>query len=101
MSPKLSRKKVPATLVELEAQLTGVYGCIVGGARLTTALGYPSQAAFRQAVARGKLPVPVFEIDGRRGKFARIHDIAVWVHKGVHRRVEPPTTRSKSQGGVP
>lgn len=58
----------------------------MGGARLTCILGYPSQAAFRQAVARG-VPVPVFTIEGRRGKFAHVHDIATWLHHGARVRL--------------
>lgn len=69
-----------ASLPQLEAQLIRTYGVIVGGARLTQALGYPTQQAFRQAVARGRVPVPLFTIPGRRGKFAQSQDIARWVH---------------------
>lgn len=71
----------PDSLPQLEAQLIRAYGVIVGGSRLTRALGYPTQAAFRQAVARGRVPVPLFTIPGRRGKFAQIPDIARWVHE--------------------
>lgn len=82
-----------ASLPQLEAQLIRAYGVIVGGARLTRALGYPTQQAFRQAVARGRVPVPLFTIPGRRGKFAQIQDIARWVHGlGID-----PATRSKTR----
>lgn len=69
-----------ASLPQLEAQLIRTYGVIVGGAQLTRALGYPTQQAFRQAVARGRVPVPLFTIPGRRGKFAQSQHIARWVH---------------------
>lgn len=82
-----------ASLPQLEAQLIRAYGAIVGGARLTQALGYPTQQAFRQAVARGRVPVPLFTIPGRRGKFAQIQDIARWVH-GL---ASDPATRSKTR----
>lgn len=84
-----------ASLRQLEAQLIRAYGAIVGGARLTQALGYPTQQAFRQAVARGRVPVPLFTIPGRRGKFAQIQDIARWVY-GL---ASTPTTRSKTRPG--
>lgn len=77
------------SLAQIETALTRLYGAIVGGARLTRVLGYPTQAAFRQAVARGRVPVPLFTIPGRRGKFAQVHDIAVWVHQGSGRSTTP------------
>jgi hypothetical protein len=46
---------------------------------LTHVLGYPSQGAFRQALARGRIPVPVVTIEGRRGRFAQVADIARWL----------------------
>ena len=64
---------------ELADRLTRAYGGIVGGAMLTRALGYPSQGAFRQAFARRRVPVPVFTIEGRRGRFAQVADIARWL----------------------
>jgi hypothetical protein len=60
-------------------RLTRVLGPIVGGGELSKALGYRSQAAFRQAVARNRLPVPVFTCEGRRGRFACTTDIAIWI----------------------
>ena len=65
---------------EIEHDLLEKYGVIVGGTRLASMLAYPSMGAFRQALRRGCLPVAVFPIAGRRGKFAQIHDIAVWLH---------------------
>lgn len=82
-----------ASLPQLEAQLIRTYGVIVGGAQLTRALGYPTQQAFRQAVARGRVPVPLFTIPGRRGKFAQSQDIARWAH-GLG---SDPTTRPKAR----
>jgi hypothetical protein len=76
------------TLEEIAARLTLLYGGIVGGVRLTHLLGYPSQAAFRKAVERDRLPVPVFTIAGRRGKFAQVEDIASWLHRGGRERLE-------------
>ena len=67
-------------LAALEATLTREFGAVIGGGKLTLALGYSSQAAFRQAVARNQVPVRIFEIAGRRGRFALAHDIAKWLH---------------------
>lgn len=70
---------------EIEKSLLETYGAIVGGARLASILGYPSVGAFRQALRRGRLPVTVLPIAGRRGKFAQVYDIAVWLHNDAAR----------------
>lgn len=49
---------------------------IIGGDDLRNALGYKTHDAMRQAIVRGTIPFDIFEIDGRRGKFALISDIA-------------------------
>lgn len=67
------------TFEDLEVNLTRALGAVVGGGDLSRALGYRTQAAFRQALARDRLPVRVFEIEGRRGRFARTGDIARWL----------------------
>lgn len=55
------------------------WGYVVGSAGLRQALGFPSQAALRQAIVRGDVPVPVFTIEGRKGWFALAHDLASWL----------------------
>jgi hypothetical protein len=55
------------------------YGPLVGGPELERLLGYTSNSAFRQAVHRGRLPVKVFTLPDRRGKFAFTSDIAKWL----------------------
>jgi hypothetical protein len=97
MTAKKPRTFSPPSLAQIEANLTNAYGGIIGGARLTRVLGYPTQAAFRQAVARKRVPVPLFTIDGRRGKFANVHDIAVWIHLGAQDSVEPRPAPSLAQ----
>ena len=67
------------SLEELELRLTRALGAVVGGGALTRTLGYRTQGAFRQALARERVPVPGFVIDGRRGRFALTSDIARWL----------------------
>lgn len=67
------------SLEEFEARLTRAIGTVVGGGQLSRALGYRSQGAFRQSLARQRVPVPVFFIEGRRGRFAMTSDIARWL----------------------
>lgn len=46
---------------------------------LSALLKFPSDRAFRRAVAKGALPVTVFRIPGRPGVHARTRDIAAWL----------------------
>lgn len=62
-------------LLDLEAQ----HGPLLSGPPLYRALGLPSAAAFRQAASRGQLPVPIFAIPNRRGRFALTRDVAAWL----------------------
>lgn len=64
---------------QLERGLEDRYGVMVTGDDLRSVLGYPSQDAFRQALSRKAVPVPVFSIDGRRGKFCLVKDVALWL----------------------
>lgn len=68
------------TLVqEIERGLTDRYGPVLGGKALHQVLGYPTAAAFRQAMSRGTVAVPIFEIPKRRGRFALARDVALWL----------------------
>ena len=67
------------TYVVFEARLIRALGATVGGEALSRALGYPSQDAFRKAHHRGRVPVAIFEVAGRRGRFATVVDIAAWL----------------------
>lgn len=64
---------------DLESRLTRALGAVVGGRILSRTLGYRTQSAFRQALARKRLPVPIFVLEGRRGRFAYTGDIARWL----------------------
>lgn len=63
----------------LERDLLWRYGPLVGNEHLAQALGFPNHHAFRQALMRKQIPVPVFEIAHRRGRFALAKDIARWL----------------------
>lgn len=63
----------------LENDLLSRFGPLVGQDDLRATLGYPTMEAFRQAQARRQLPVPVFSLPNRRGKFALAKDIAMWL----------------------
>lgn len=70
----------PESLVrDLERELTDRYGLVLDTKALFQALGYPSAAALRQALRRGTLDIPLFEIPRRRGRFALPRDVAQWL----------------------
>lgn len=96
-----------SSLDAIEERLTRSLGAVVGGAALSRALGYPSQGAFRQAVARDRVPVRVFELEGRRGRFALTADIARWLwtqrsgNSGRDTSVRILTTTTASDEPIP
>ena len=60
----------------IEKELFDRYGPLMADDALRIALGYKSTEAFRQALTRKTVPVPVFSIPNRRGKFALVTDVA-------------------------
>lgn len=74
----------------LENDLLSRYSPMLGNDDLQVALDYPSREAFRQAAARDQLPIPVFSIEHRRGKFALAKDVAHWL---AGRRAAAPRPR--------
>jgi hypothetical protein len=57
------------------------YGPLIGGPNLVKVLGFRTNAAFRRAEKIGNIGVDVFEIEGRKGKFARTEDVEAWLNK--------------------
>ena len=66
---------------ELEKDLLRLYGPVLHGKNLREALGYETRDSFRQAVTRKVVPVPLFDIEHRRGKFALSKDVAAYLAK--------------------
>ena len=64
---------------EIEQDLFDRHGPLISDDDLRIALGYRSMEAFRQAMSRGTLAVPVFSIPNRRGKYALVKDVAKWL----------------------
>lgn len=64
---------------ELEQKLLKSFGPMIYGEVLYKSLGYTTADAFRQAISRNTVPVDVFSIPHRRGKFALTPDIARWI----------------------
>lgn len=74
-------KQMRELIVELERELLEKYGPLIANEDLRMALGYPSMNAFRQALVRKTVPVPIFTPENRRGKFALVKDVAQWLAK--------------------
>jgi hypothetical protein len=75
----MTQKNTHAGTEHSSAVLQGAYGPLVGGKSLIKLLGYSSSQAFRQAHFRQTLPITVFEIPHRRGKFAFTEDVEMWL----------------------
>jgi len=65
----------------LENDLLRMYGPVLHGQNLRQSLGYETRDAFRQAVTRKVVPVPIFDIEHRKGKFALSKDVAAYLAK--------------------
>lgn len=75
-------KKTPFELMSAEQMvndLVGHYGSVMTGFALVYALGYRNESAFRQSISRKTVPVDVFSIQGRWGKFAQTEHVAKWL----------------------
>lgn len=84
---------------ELEQELTTRYGVMLGSRILWRELGFYSAAAFSQAIIRGKMEVPLFEVKHRRGYFALSKDVALWVAQQRYQSTAEPEP-ALSQGNA-
>jgi hypothetical protein len=66
---------------QFENLLVRHYGAAIGGRDLREALGFKSASAFCRAVRAGRLPIRLFQMEGRRGRFALATDVAEWLEK--------------------
>lgn len=79
-------KNIELELLEqqLESKLIELHGSVLlSGDALYSSLGYKSSDAFRQAQVRNSVPVRIFAIKHRRGKFALASDVARWLAKQI------------------
>lgn len=74
-----NNEKVTMLAELLERELMGRYGPLISNEDLRVALGYVSMDAFRQALVRQTMPIPVFPLPNRRGKYALVKDVAGWL----------------------
>ncbi len=75
-----TEEKVNELAEHLEQQLMSLHQSpLLTGEALMRSLGYRSVEAFRQAISRQTVPVKIFSIENRRGRFALVKDIAFWL----------------------
>ena len=76
----MSTQSIDELAKVLEQDLLNLYGSpLLSGADLQKAMGYRTIDAVRQAIARKTIPVKVFTMKNRRGKYALVKDIAYWL----------------------
>lgn len=68
------------TLQGIQEDLLARHGELMTGEPLRRALGFASERSFLRAARCKNLPVPIFELAGRRGRFARTRDVAQWLN---------------------
>jgi len=79
MSKQEQIKKANDLALVLEADLLRLYGPMLTGDSLRQALGYSTMDALRQAIFRKTIPIPLFQLENRRGRFALVKDVASWL----------------------
>lgn len=67
----------------LRDELFARYGAMLDHIQLREALGYRTASGFQRAISMGRMGLPVFNIPGRRGRFALSADVAdlLWASK--------------------
>jgi hypothetical protein len=76
----LSNAKRQALAAVLEGDMLRLHGAVfIGGRDLRLALRYKTDIAFRVAISRRKVGVPLFKIPGRKGHWALIKNISLWL----------------------
>lgn len=73
---------------EIEQSMVYRYGPLIANDDLRIALGYQSMAAFRMALSRKRVGVPVFSLPGQKGKFALSRDVALWLARQREQAIE-------------
>lgn len=66
---------------DLSKSMLKQYGPLLTGEDLWKSLGYKSWASFSRAVRSGTVGVRVFNVEGRKGRFALTTDVASWLAK--------------------
>jgi hypothetical protein len=85
----MSSEDLNALAAQLEVDFLKLFGSpVITGEKLQKALGFKSIDALRQAVYRQTMPVPVFKLANRKGKYALIKDIAFYLAEQARQQQE-------------
>jgi len=80
--------------------LLKAHGWMLSASTTAKLLGFASTDALRLARSRGRLPIQMFTVDGRRGWFAMAEDVARWLDETTaatrSEQVQPENSRNKS-----
>lgn len=66
---------------EINLQLIRQYGELMDSRSLMHVLGYKSSSTFKFAINNRTLGIKVFDVPGRRGKFALTRHVSRWLHQ--------------------
>jgi hypothetical protein len=73
----MSDEEEATLMAQIDAELRESYGShILTLHDITKALNYSSISAVRQAIARNNMPIPLFNLPNRRGRFALTAEVA-------------------------
>lgn len=87
MTQYTNNEEFNVLLREIESRLVEAHGHVLSGDALCRALGYRTMGALRQAASLGKLPVPTFMPENRRGRYALTMDVAKWLAEERYKAV--------------
>lgn len=74
---------------QIEQDLLSLFGTpMLNLSQLQRALNYCSIGAIKQSIIRGTLPVSVFELPNRRGKFALAKDVSLFMAEQAFNKKE-------------
>lgn len=79
-----------------ETWLRQEHGSILSAATTAKLMGFKSVDALRQARRAKRLPITMFEVEGRRGWFSSARDVAQWLEKTTGPMGPPFTVRSET-----
>lgn len=85
----MSDDEVEALASQINKDLLKLYGSpVISGEQLQKALAFRSIDSLRQAITRKTVPVPVFDLANRKGKYALVKDIALYLAEQARKNDE-------------
>lgn len=79
MSKPTDNDTVEQLATKIKQDLMELHGVLLHGNALYRALGFETGNAFRQAKLKGHIPVPLLNLENKRGSYALTEDVARWL----------------------